>query len=687
MRLAIDIGGTFTDLCLVDNAGRIHTHKLLTTGQNPAHAFLQILQESLETQSAHGRDVHEVLHATTVATNAILEGKMARLGLVTTSGFRDVLEIGRHFRRNLYTFFIEKPPTLVPRDRRLEVVERIDTKGRVIRPIHLPGLDRVARRLAKMDVEVVLVCFLNSHRNPVHELLAARQLQRQLGVPVLASHALCWECREYERFSTVAVSGAVLPLVTNYVGGLREGLQKMSVNPDCLAIMQSNGGLADVGAVCHHPATIIESGPAAGVIAAAAVGRRIGVHNLIAFDMGGTTAKAALVVNGRVTIRSDFEVGGGTQGGFGTGYPVKLPSVDLVEVGTGGGSICRLSEGRFTVGPDSAGADPGPVCYGRGGRLPTITDAHAVLGRLLPSHFAGGRFELQTAAASKVIERTLARPLGLTTKKAAAGLLSLANQQMVQALRLVTVQRGINPTDFVLIAFGGAGPLHAADLLRELGGRRAVIPPEAGVQSAWGLLVAERRRDFQHSWFGELNPSAIPSLTKMFSKLRTQALTELDRSNVPVNQVMLKFGLDLRYQGQAYEITVESPKQDLDIATIGALADRFHDRHRTLYGFVERHRPIECTVVRLTATAPVTATAEVRLKQSRRSLKSRMLTTTRAYFEGRFHTTPVYDRQILGPKDHIRGPAIIVQSETTTVIPPWARVEVGPAGDLMMELT
>ena len=513
MRVAIDIGGTFTDLCLVTETGEFFSHKILTTPDDPAAAFHQILQEALAARGRFGRELKEVLHATTIATNAILEGKTARLGLITGDGFRDVLEIGRHFRRNLYSFFIEKPPVLVPRERRLEVSERIDAAGKILRPISRSAVVKAGRALAAEGVEAIVICFINSYANPRHERMAVRWLTADLGLPALPSHQLCWECREFERFSTAVINGAVLPRVVNYLRRLREGMRMDGIKAE-LGIMQSNGGLTGVDAACRAPAGMVESGPAAGVIAAAAVGRRLGIADIVAFDMGGTTAKAGLIEKGQVAIRRNFEVGGGMQGGFGTGYPLMMPAVDLVEVGTGGGSICRISDGRFTVGPDSAGARPGPACYGLGGHEPTISDAHAALGRLAPEFFGGGRFRLDLKAAREAIRKQLGVKLGTSVEKAAGGVLALADLQMVQALRLVTVQRGLDPRDFVLITFGGAGPMHAASLLRELGGKRAVIPPEAGVQSAWGLLVADMRRDFQRSIFGELAADALPLLAK-----------------------------------------------------------------------------------------------------------------------------------------------------------------------------
>ena len=686
MRVAIDIGGTFTDLCLVTSGGEFFSHKLLTTPDDPAIAFRQILREALAARGGSGREVTEVLHATTIATNAILEGKTARLGLITTRGFRDVLEIGRHFRRNLYSFFLEKPPPLVPRELRLEANERIDARGKVLRPLAKREVVRAGRDLAKAGVEVIVVCFINSYVNPRHERLAARWLTAALGLPVLASHQLCWECREFERFSTAAINGAVLPRVVNYVRGLRAGLRADGIAAR-LGIMQSNGGLAGVDAVCRNPARIVESGPAAGVIAAAAVGGRLGVGNLVAFDMGGTTAKAGLIEDGRVAIRSDFEVGGGLQGGFGTGYPLRLPAVDLVEVGTGGGSICRLLDGRFTVGPDSAGALPGPACYGRGGSEATITDAHAALGRLIPEFFAGGRFRLDTGAARESIRRRLGGGLGMSIEKAASGVLALADLQMVQALRLVTVQRGLDPRSFVLVTFGGAGPMHAASLLRELGAKLAVIPPEAGVQSAWGLLVADMRRDYQQAFFSAVSGESLPRLAGIFSDLRRRARNELGRGWVSEERIGLRFALDMRYRGQAYEITVECPESEKpDRTFLAAMADRFHTQHKKLYGFAEEARPAEFTVVRLAALVGRVREEAPRRRRSGRPLRERQLRNIPAFFDRRYHRTAVYRREDLGAQDLINGPAIIAQAETTTVVPPWAAVTVNQTGDLLLEL-
>ena len=492
----------------------------MTTPANPAHGLLDVLERW---QAASGEDeIREIVHATTVATNAVLEGKTARLGMVTTRGFRDVLEIGRHQRRDLYNLFLEKPPVLVPRERRLEVRERIGADGSIIEPLSESDVLRAAHELKGLGAEVVVVAFLHSYGYPQHEREAADVIARETGLPVVASHTVCREYREYERFSTAAVHAAVLPRVATYVREIGSRLTARGIAAP-LSVMQSSGGMAPAATVAREPASIVESGPAAGVIAAAEVGRRLGASNVISFDMGGTSTKATLIRDGHVTINNDYEIGGGLHGGFGTGYPLRTPVIDLVEIGTGGGSIAGVdAAGSLYVGPRSAGADPGPACYGLGGTRPTTTDANVVLGRLRPDRFAGGHIQLDLDAARRAVAEHVAAPLSMSIERAAEGILALAGAQMGRALELVSVARGHDPRDFVMVAFGGAGPMHAADLARELGCRQVVIPPEAGVQSARGLLVAEARRDFSSAMLNKEVDLDLAEVKRRYEELRNQ---------------------------------------------------------------------------------------------------------------------------------------------------------------------
>ena len=685
-RVGIDIGGTFTDLFAVADSGRTWSAKVLTTPANPADGLLEVLDRW---QAASGeREVREIVHATTVATNAVLEGKTARLGLVTTAGFRDVLEIGRHQRRDLYNLFLEKPPVLVPRERRLEVRERIGADGSVIQPLDVSDVVRAAQALAGLETEAVVVAFLHSYAHPQHEQEAAEVIARETGLPVVASHAVCREYREYERFSTAAVHAAVLPRVATYVSEIGSKLTARGVTAP-LSVMQSSGGMAPAATVAREPASIVESGPAAGVIAAAEVGRRLGVSNVISFDMGGTSTKATLIRDGHVTINNDYEIGGGVHGGFGTGYPLRTPVIDLVEIGTGGGSIAAVdAAGSLVVGPGSAGAEPGPACYGRGGARPTITDANAVLGRLRPDRFAGGHIRLDVDAARRAVAEHVAAPLGMSIERAAEGILALAGAQMGRALELVSVARGHDPRQFAMVAFGGAGPMHAADLARELGCRQVVIPPEAGVQSARGLLVAEARRDFSSAMLSAEVDLDLAEAGRRFADMRDRGARELGEAGFSAGAVSARLGVDVRYKGQAYEVAVWLDEPAVFDAALRQTVNReFHREHARLHGHRDDAAAIEWVALRASVTAGTTRPRPTELAPPAEPLIDRRLAVQPMIWAGESLDAPVFARERLGRDDRVDGPALVIQDQTTLVVPPATLAHVQATGDIVLEVS
>ena len=684
-RVGIDIGGTFTDLFAVADDGRTWSAKVLTTPANPAEGLLDVLDRW---QTAGGeQEIREIVHATTVATNAVLEGTTARLGLVTTQGFRDVLEIGRHQRRDLYNLFLEKPPALIPRERRLEVRERIGADGSIIEPLHVADVVRAARQLNDLGAEAVVVAFLHSYGYPRHEREAAAVIADETNLPVVASHAVCREYREYERFSTAAVHAAVLPRVATYIREIGSRLTTRGIAAP-LSVMQSSGGMAPAATVAREPASIVESGPAAGVIAAAEVGRRLGVSNVISFDMGGTSTKATLIRDGHVTINNDYEIGGGLHGGFGNGYPLRTPVIDLVEIGTGGGSIAGVDAGgSLYVGPASAGAEPGPACYGRGGTRPTTTDANAVLGRLRPDRFAGGHIQLDVGAARRAVAEHVADPLGMSVEGAAEGILTLAGAQMGRALELVSVARGHDPREFVMVAFGGAGPMHAADLARELGCSRVVIPPEAGVQSARGLLVAEARRDFSTAMLSAETELDLPEVERRFADMRDQGVRELRDAGFREKAISARLGVDARYTGQAYEVPVwlEEPAAfDGDLRH--QVSREFHRAHARLHGHRDEDAAIEWVTLRASITARTVRPGSTELALPAEPLARRRLGIQPMIWAGEIHDAPVYARERLGRDDHIEGPALVIQDQTTLVVPPAASAHVQATGDIVLEI-
>jgi N-methylhydantoinase A len=685
MRVGIDIGGTFTDLCVLSDVGECRRTKLLTTSRDPSAGFLQVLRAAGVTEPAGA--MREIVHATTVATNAILEGTIARMGLITTAGFRDVLEIGRHFRRDLYNFFLEKPRALVPRRLRLEVSERLDADGNVVTPLDEPQTRHAAGMLRDADVEVILICFLHSYANPSHEQRAGEIVRESCDIPVVLSHLSCAEPREYERFSTAAVNGAVVPTVVRYLRTVERRLREHKIDAS-LSVMQSNGGMTSAGVVAEQPALIIESGPAAGAIAVAEIGRRRGVGDLISFDMGGTTAKASLIKGGMIAVNFDYEVGGGIQGGVGIGYPLRIPVVDLVEIGTGGGSIAVVNEvGRLTVGPRSAGAEPGPACYGRGGAEATVTDANLVLGRLRADRFAGGSLTLDVAAAVEAIQQRVARPLGVSVQRAAEGIVAVANAEMVGALELISVRRGLDPAEFTMVSFGGAGPMHAAELAAELRCPRVIIPPEAGVQSAWGLLVADARRDFSRAISGGNGALYPTELSALCAELTRRGDDDMTAAGFPADAIEAYVAIDIRYAGQAYELTVRIPNPpDFSPAGSQRITDLFHEQHQRVYGHADRGGRVQWVTLRVSVIGRVPKPVPRQLRPPTHSLDSRRLATQEMFWCGQATEAPVYERDELGCGDEIVGPALIVQFDASITVPPGVRALAEASGDIVLHI-
>ena len=563
-RLGIDVGGTFTDGALVEETtGEILIVKVPTTPVDPAIGFMATVERALQRSQSTNAAVRLAVHATTVATNALIEGKTARVGMITTKGFRDVLEIGRQIRSRLYDVHLTKPRPLVARWS-FEVRERLDAAGQVLETLDVDEVRQAVRQLKAEQVEAIVCCFLHSYVNPVHERLAAEILRQEYPEAFQSiSSEVCPEFREYLRASTTAVNAAVMPIVSRYLEALESRLQERGITAP-FYVMQSSGGVMSVQAAKQRPVYMVESGPAAGVIAAGAFALPHGYTNVISFDMGGTTAKVGLIRDGRPQLSTEFEVGGQAitplGEGRGSGYPVRTPVIDLVEVGAGGGSEAWIDAGgALRVGPRSAGAVPGPVCYGQGGTTPTITDANLLLGRINPEFFLGGEIALDLEASREAITARCGRPLGLDPLQAASGIVEIANAHMIAAIRLISVQRGYDPRDFVLVAFGGAGPLHANALARELGIPMILIPPSPGIASALGMLMTDLKHEFvatRRQLFTNLEPAALIAL---FRDFETQGEMLLAGESIPPEQRGLQRTLDLRYRGQSHELSVSVP--------------------------------------------------------------------------------------------------------------------------------
>lgn len=682
-RIGVDIGGTFTDLVAIAEDGSVVTHKVATT----PHDFGEGIVNGLRALLARSRGpVTEVLHATTVGSNTVLEGNGARTALITTRGFRDILEIRDLRMPVLYDQHWTKPLALVERRLRLEVTEKLRPDGSVAQPLDFASVAAAIDRLRSERVESVAICLLHSYANPAHERAVADAVSAALpNVAISVSSEILPEIKEYPRTSTTAINAYVQPVVRAYITALDARLRGLGIDAP-LQLMQSNGGLASATFAAGAPARIIESGPAAGVVGAAALARRLSEPGIITFDMGGTTAKAGLVEHGEVIRTEAIEVGGGVMAGsrllVGAGYMLKLPAIDLAEVGAGGGSICRLDEGGAPkVGPRSAGADPGPVCYGRGGVAPTITDCNLVLGYLDPGGLVGGALKLDRDAAAAAIARDLAGPLGLSVEEAAYGMLRLASATMMRAIRAVSVERGRDPRKFALLAFGGNGPLFAAGIAQELGIKRVLVPPMPGVFSAFGLLVADTEHHASQSLRARLdavNPARVNAVLKALAEAGSAQLT---RDGFAPNRQSFSQAAQARYLGQSSEIEVPLPGAPVSPAQIAAL---FAVQHERIYGFrAPPEEPVE--LIGLSGMARGLP-ERPRLPDRIPPLAAAVPPTRLAWFPGDgWIDTPVLDRAGLGIATR-DGPFIVQEYDATCLVPRGACACLDEFGDVVMNV-
>jgi N-methylhydantoinase A len=694
-RVGIDIGGTFTDAALVDGrTGQARVVKVLTTPEDPARGFMAALERGLAECGAGGRDVAAVVHATTVATNAIIEGKTARVGMLVTRGFRDILEIGRQIRSRLYDVHLQKPLPLVPRRWSREIPERLGADGTVLEPLDEAAVREAIHRLREENVEAVVICFLHSYLNPAHERAAAAIVRAEMPrVWLSVSSDVCPEFREYLRGSTAAVNAAVMPIVSRYVDALESRLAALGATAP-FYVMQSSGGVMTSASAKERPVYMVESGPAAGVIAAGAVAAPYRYANVLSFDMGGTTAKVGLIQDGRLRLSTEMEVGAQAVTplgeGRGGGYPVRTPVIDLVEVGAGGGSEAWIDAGgALRVGPRSAGARPGPACYGQGGTTPTITDANLALGRLDPGFFLGGEMTLDAEAARRAIAVKVATPLGLDPLAAASGIVEIANAHMIGAMRLVSVQRGYDPRDFVLVAFGGAGPLHANALARELGIPTVLVPPSPGIASAIGMLATDVRHEFvatRRTRLDRLTPEALEAL---FADFTREGDARLERDAVPPAERRMLRSADLRYHGQSFELPVTVPPGPLTAADVERIRRDFHAQHERAYGYAAPEDAVELVNVRLAAIGVTPKPRRAPLPEGGPSAAPAFKNRRDVWFAdaGSFRATPVLDRGKLLRGNVIEGPAIVEEPDASTLVHPGWSATVDAHGNLVLGAT
>ncbi|GAB6862714.1 hydantoinase/oxoprolinase family protein [Haloplanus litoreus] len=671
-RVGVDVGGTFTDVVVADADG-LTMLKVPSTPDAPDRGVLDGLDAAGEDADLAPAAVDFFAHGTTVATNALLEREWAETALLTTAGFRDAVEIGRQTRPDLYDLRAEKPSPVVPRDRRFEVPERLDRRGEVLEPLDEDAAREVAHAVADAEVESVAICFLFAFEDDTHERRMAEILEaegvdceRSLSCDVLP------EIREYERTLATSINAALKPVMNRYLGRLEEGVADAGV-PAPVQVMQSNGGVASAETARERPVNTLLSGPAAGVRGAAHVAGAAGFDDVLTMDMGGTSCDVSLVRDGDPVVSTEGQVGD---------YPVNVPMVDVHTIGAGGGSIAWVDEGgSLRVGPRSAGADPGPICYGRGGTDPTVTDAHLLLGRIDPGAFFEGSADESTVR--EAVRERLAEPLDLTVSEAAQGVLDVANANMERALRVVSVERGHDPRDFSLVAYGGAGPLHAAELAAELDVPRVVVPRSAGVLSALGLLISDV---VYEDGVSAVRPWAAvdpDGLTERFESLAADHRGRLAEEGYPPERRRFERAVDLRYRGQSFDLRVPLPDGALDDEALATVADRFHERHERRYGHASPDEPVELVTVRLRSRGVVDPPA---LSVAEGGTTDPTPRTTRgASFEGEHYETPVYDRSTLAAGAGVDGPAVIEGVESTAVVPPGARASVDDLGNVVIE--
>jgi N-methylhydantoinase A len=684
-RIGVDIGGTFTDVALVEEeGGRIGIAKVPTTPRDFSQGVLAGLKAALSEHAIAAKDVTLLAHATTVVTNALLENKGARIALVTTRGFRDVLELRRSSRIDLYDLFQDAPAVLVPRRRRFEITERIDAQGAVVTPFADAEVPELVRALQAARVEAIAICLMFSFLNDAHEKRLAAALRSALpGLPIFVSSEVLPEIREFERTSTTAVCAYVGPILEGYLRRLEAATGSLGLPK--LHVMGSSGGVFDVAEGLKMPVMAVESGPAAGVIAAALIGKQLGRANLLSFDMGGTTAKASLIENGRVETTSDYEVGGGgnvSRWMHGTGHPIRVPVIDLAEVSAGGGSIAWIDPaGALRVGPKSAGAEPGPVCYGQGGTEPTVTDANLLLGYLDARSLLGGKLPIDFARAEAAVMAHIAGPLGQTALDAAAGVVAVVDNAMAEALRIVSLQRGRDPREFSLVAFGGAGPLHACRLADELQIPEVIVPPIPGGFSALGLVGSDLKREYVRTFFARLDRIDTASLDAAFAELEGTGRGMLDSTGVAAADRAIERAADVRYVRQAYELTVPFPDGAVTRAGLDRLATTFHERHRQTYGHDNPAEPVQLVNIRVTALGRrpgLTIRQPASAGPARKGRRQAWFRET-----GRVEVE-VLARERLAAGSKIDGPAIVESLDSTLVVPPGWRGTVDGDGFLLL---
>ena len=694
--IGIDIGGTFTDIIIqeIESGKIINQFKVSTTPKNPEKAIITSLQTEID--SLEKKLVQRIYHATTIATNAFLGQvnlELPKTALITTKGFRDVLEIGRQRRASLYDLSYERPKPIIPRRYRFEILERMDYKGEIMTPLVVKELDEIYRKIKEEEINSVAITLLHSYKNSFHENKIKDYFEeKDKKLYVSASFEVSPEHREFERTSTTAINAILMPLVSRYVNSLANSFKDFGFNAP-LFIMQSNGGVSKSNYIQKLPVSIIESGPSAGVVASRFIADFFDIDKVLSFDMGGTTAKAGSIVDKTIILTSEYEVGGAVHSGRitkGSGYPARFPFIDLAEISSGGGSIAWVDEGNaLRVGPISAGSDPGPACYNKGGDDPTITDANLVLGRLNPEGLLNKTFKINPDLSRKSIKEKICSKINLNEIEAAKGIIQIANNNMGRILRIVTVERGLDPRDFVLVAFGGAGPLHACALAEELSIKEIFVPLNPGLFSAMGLLYTDVKHTFVKSIRQKIKQIDMKELEDHFISLEKHGIELLIEEGFDEKSLLHQRFVDLRYVGQGFELLIPITKIDLQSKnTLAELHQLFNEKHKSIYGYIMDNEEIEMVNIRVNSIGLIKKPELVKIGIGKAKPNQEALVEQREvfFFENNdFQLTPVYAREKLLANNVIDGPAIIEQYDTTTVVPPGWRALVDEYGIIRIQ--
>ncbi|RJS58726.1 hydantoinase/oxoprolinase family protein [Bacillus sp. PK3_68] len=677
MRVATDIGGTFTDLVYVDENGFVGVAKSNTTPPNFEKGVLDVIEKA----GIKSEQLSMFIHGTTVIINALTERKGAKMGLITTEGFRDILEIARGNRPDLFNVRYKKPEPFVERHLRLEVSERLNYKGEILSPLHREDIERCVDYFKKEGVEAIAVSYMHSYVNPAHEIETVKIIKELWPeVFVTASSDITKEWREYERTNTAVLNAYVQPAATTYIDKLDKKLREQT-EIDQRYIMQSNGGTTRFNSAKAAPINMVESGPVAGIFGAAVLGELIGEKNIIAFDIGGTTAKCSLIENGEVKVSTDYYIERDSRN---AGYPIKAPVVDIVEIGNGGGSIAWIDDaGSLKVGPQSAGAMPGPVAYGLGGTAPTTTDANLLTGRLSPKNFD---YDVDMDHVKEVIQKKIGDQFEISAEEAALGIIRIANSNMLNALKLISIRKGHNPQDFTLLAFGGGGSMHAPALALELGVKKVIVPIASPVFSAWGMLMTDLRHDYIQTYIKRINELSLAEMDAQWEEIEKQALTYYEAEGMEAGTIEFHRFADMRYLGQEHTVKVPVPNGKWTEEDKQAIIEKFHELHEKNYTFKLVDSPTEIVNLHVTAFGKVPKPVIGKITREG-SIEEAKKETRDVYFEQKgWVSTPVYDRDKLPPNEVVHGPAVIEEKAAVTVIYEGQQLHLDDFGNIIIEM-